>query len=551
MGVRVTWVCVAGSEKEFSAAESGRVLTLVCGDEPAQRIPTAFVVPKDQEQFDRYYTFNNLFLWFYFHMEGVDLSQDSIYDVNRYFPDPDAAQLFIRDFEDVNRLNAEWVLRIANESGRRPVVLCEDSHPILVPSMVAERHPEAILRTFLHVPFPTPNALKNLPAWGRQWMVDVLFPALGANHLFGVQAPPFKKNLRDTLCSVGYRVDDYTYRTSSSAVTFLEHNPVGSDVRNVYELRDDPDVIAHQESILEEQRWGEYFERLQAGEVLGPGRVAEIQSRLKEGNILPSRLLGWSGRCEPVKGPDRAVIAFEREVMANPVAAAQWGLIMYVQAGRGRKLRLDRGADPYLEFRNDLVRLVQETNARLRSRCKGRDPIRLEFGSNRKYAMALLSVINGYICNGRDGYNLLLREAFIQKREDALIIVSRGAGAHHQLGPFGLSVGPDDLNELQEAYHTIIQADGRPQSEVTFRGKPIVRTYNGHTVQEVIESCDVVTWLNREIGGALDAAATISLLNEQVSLPLFFPARTVKGIASQYPIAGADLGVASPTDGLG
>ena len=88
----------------------------------------------------------------------------------------------------VNRRFAEAV--VAEAATARPVVLVQDYHLALVPQMVRERLPEAVIVLFWHIPFPAPQRLARLP-WREQVMRGLL-----ASTVVGLQTPADAANFR-------------------------------------------------------------------------------------------------------------------------------------------------------------------------------------------------------------------------------------------------------------------------------------------------------------------------------------------------------------------
>ncbi|WP_208277425.1 alpha,alpha-trehalose-phosphate synthase (UDP-forming) [Massilia oculi] len=88
----------------------------------------------------------------------------------------------------VNRRFAEAV--VAEAATARPVVLVQDYHLALVPQMVRERLPEAVIVLFWHIPFPAPQRLARLP-WREQVLRGLL-----ASTVVGLQTPADAANFK-------------------------------------------------------------------------------------------------------------------------------------------------------------------------------------------------------------------------------------------------------------------------------------------------------------------------------------------------------------------
>jgi len=96
-----------------------------------------------------------------------------------------------RDWEHYVRVNRRFADAVAAEaSTSRPVVLVQDYHLALVPRMVRERLPDAVIVLFWHIPFPAPQRLARLP-WREQLMDGLL-----ASTVVGLQTPADAANFR-------------------------------------------------------------------------------------------------------------------------------------------------------------------------------------------------------------------------------------------------------------------------------------------------------------------------------------------------------------------
>lgn len=128
----------------------------------------------------------------------------------------------------VNRRFAEAV--VAEAASARPVVLVQDYHLALVPQMVRERLPEAVIVLFWHIPFPAPQRLARLP-WREQVMRGLL-----AGTVVGLQTPADLANFRlaRAICAQGEggaHVDAYPISIAWPGRQELPAPGLGDDVR--------------------------------------------------------------------------------------------------------------------------------------------------------------------------------------------------------------------------------------------------------------------------------------------------------------------------------
>src|SRR6266571_8220255 len=114
-----------------------------------------YVTPT-REQYDQYYSvIANPVLWFIQHYL-LDLAQQPIINgrVHRAWKE---------GYVKVNRQVAEKVIEVGRKVPNRPLVLVHDYQLYLVPRLVRQQLPGAIIQHFIHIPWPTPQYWKVLP----------------------------------------------------------------------------------------------------------------------------------------------------------------------------------------------------------------------------------------------------------------------------------------------------------------------------------------------------------------------------------------------------
>ncbi|MGF6275951.1 trehalose 6-phosphate synthase [Massilia sp. UYP11] len=131
-------------------------------------------------------------------------------------------------YVNVNRRFANAV--VAEAASARPVVLVQDYHLALVPQMVRERLPEAVIVLFWHIPFPAPQRLARLP-----WRERVISSLL-ASTVVGLQTPGDLANfeLARAGCAQGpgaAHVDAYPISIAWPGRQELPAPGLGDDVR--------------------------------------------------------------------------------------------------------------------------------------------------------------------------------------------------------------------------------------------------------------------------------------------------------------------------------
>ena len=94
-----------------------------------------------------------------------------------------------RHYQEVNRRFADAV--VAEATGPQPVVLIQDYHFALLPSLVRERLPDAIIVAFWHIPWPNRARFSRLP------MGDALLEGLLGSDIAGFQTPEHARAFLD------------------------------------------------------------------------------------------------------------------------------------------------------------------------------------------------------------------------------------------------------------------------------------------------------------------------------------------------------------------
>ena len=147
------WVAVARTDAERTLATSH---TGTLSVPLLQTTGNLHYVSPTREQYDMYYSvFANPVLWFIQHYLW-DLANEPIIDERIH-------QAWREGYVEVNRQVAARVVDVARAAPKRPLVLVHDYQLYLVPRLVRQALPSAIIQHFVHVPWPTPQYWMILP----------------------------------------------------------------------------------------------------------------------------------------------------------------------------------------------------------------------------------------------------------------------------------------------------------------------------------------------------------------------------------------------------
>jgi len=396
------WIAAAMSEDD--RFQAGRTIEVDAGGGGYQ----VRLLPFDPSDYEGYYDgISNRVLWFLHH---------SLWDVPRAPTFEGLAEAW-HGYRTVN----ETFARALEEEGRSPrgeaVYLVQDYHLALVPALLRERLPRAVIAHFSHIPFAGPTGLRILPRPIRE---AVLAGLLGAD-VVGFQAPAWAENfLLGCRTLPGARVD-------------LRRRVVrwdGRDVRvSVHPISIDPAALREEADA-------------EPATVAGRDILEWIGDR---------RLLARVDRAELSKNILRGFLAYEKFLGRNP----EWlGRISFLALLNPSRQHLPE----YRAYTKESVELADRINDRL-----GRadwQPIRLSLKDDHPRALAAYRLYDVLLVNPVfDGMNLVAKEGPVLNERDGVLILSENAGASAELGRHALAVNPFDVEATARAIGAAVQMD--------------------------------------------------------------------------------------------
>jgi trehalose 6-phosphate synthase len=313
-------------------------------------------------------------------------------------------------YESVNRRFADAVEAEASTSD--PIVLIQDYHFALLPSMVRERLPDATIITFWHIPWPNPEAFGILP-----WREQILEGLLGSS-ILGFHTQFHCNNFFDT-------VDRYLEARVDRETFTISHGGEKTEVRRY------PISIEWPPAALE---------ALPSVEECRAGVRAEL-------GVAPDMLLGIGvERLDYTKGILERFLAVERLLETYP---AWVGRFCFVQIAAPSRSSIDE----YRSFEEKVRALAASINARFGK--PGYQPIvlKVEHHDSRQvytyYRASELCVVSSL----HDGMNLVAKE-YVAARDDerGALILSQFTGAAREL-VYALIVNPYDIEQCAAALH--------------------------------------------------------------------------------------------------
>jgi trehalose 6-phosphate synthase len=440
------WVCNARNDAERKlVAERGDTWTA-----PLIRSDTRlhYVTPS-REQYDQYYSvISNPVLWFIQHYLW-DLAQQPVINGRIH-------RAWREGYVEVNRQVAQKVVAVARHLPHRPLVLVHDYQLYLVPKLVREHLPGAVIQHFIHIPWPTPQYWKVLPKEMRSAILEGL---LGCD-IVGFQSSLDVRNFLMT-CeeNAGLQVDEREHAVLvDGRIVYARAYPISIDVAMTTRL-------AFSHGVMVEER--------------------------KLRDWRPKRLIVRIDRTDPSKNIVRGFLAYEKLLIHHPELVGEIQFWAFLQPSR-QDVALYR----------TYLRRVRQVAARINAQY-GRNgwlPIRLEFGESMRKAMAALRNFDVLLVNPvYDGLNLVVKEGAVVNRADGMIVLSENAGAHEELQPHVLSINPFDIEATAEAIYEGMTMSGEERRKRNAAAREVVRTN------------DIARWITRQVQDIRDLVATPGL----------------------------------------
>ena len=426
-----TWIAHgSGSADREMVDKHDRVA--VPPEKPAYQIRRVWLTPEEEAGY--YYGFANEGLWPLCHIAHVRPT----------FRSGDWAQ-----YVAVNR---KFAKAVASESKTKdPIVLVQDYHFALLPSMIREELPNATIITFWHIPWPNPESFAICP-----WRDEVIAGLLGSS-ILGFHTQFHCNNFVDTVDRfLEARVDRESFTVSfGGKVTAVRRYPIS---------------IA----------WPPEPEMVQKS-------VADCRSGIRLLNDLPpEHKLGVGvDRLDYTKGIVERFRAIERLLESNP----EWvGRFTFVQIAAPTR----SGIDEYQHHEAQVRAMAARINGRFAR--QGPPPIvlKVEHHAAREVYEYFRAADLCFVSSLHDGMNLVAKE-FVAARDDdrGVLILSQFTGAAREL-PEALIVNPYDADQCAAALHLALTMPADEQRDRMRLMRGLVAEFN------------VFRWAGRML---LDAAA--------------------------------------------
>jgi trehalose 6-phosphate synthase len=311
------------------------------------------------------------------------------------------------DFQMYQAANTRFAAAVVEEAaGSSPLVLVQDYHFALAPSVLRQRMPSSTVVAFWHIPWPGPRVFRACP-WARELLEGLL-----GSSIVGLQTANDCMNFLSCVeamlpADVDLQQHTISYRGRPTAVRAY---PVGVDCANEA-IRATPSTSTCRERVR---------------------RDLQLPSRLRLGIGID--------RLDYTKGINEKFLAIERLLELRPELRGHFVFVQVAEPSRdclpayraARAQLLDTSERVNARFGTSSYRPIQVLEAH-------HEPVDVY----RFYRAADLC----YVASLHDGMNLVAKE-FVAARDDrqGVLVLSQFAGAAQQLRA-ALLVNPRDIDE--------------------------------------------------------------------------------------------------------
>jgi trehalose 6-phosphate synthase len=435
-----TWIACARTEADAEWRHGN--IELANGHE----IQVQFIDPTPEAYNGYYNVIANPLLWFL---------QHSMWDLPRYpVINKKTWDAWHHGYQVVNRLFAEAIVNISQQSERRPLVMLQDYHLYLVGHYVREMLPRKkrpTLMHFTHIPWPGPEYWRILPPAMRQGILD----GMCQMDVLGFQTKDdslnFIRSIQTYLprASARFKRQRIWYRNHA---THVRDFPISIDVEGLRQLASSETVYGYHEEITQATNACQLIVRVD--------------------------------RIDPSKNILRGFQAFEEMLELHPEHRGQVQFLAILVPSR-----LD--VTEYQDVLDELMAAVGRVNANFGDR--DWEPIRLMINENYPRAVAALQCYDVLLVNSiADGMNLVAKEGPVINQRDGVLILSERTGARQQLGPGALVIAPCDVYATAEAMHQALTMPDEQKHE------------NAKLLRWIIEREDITMWLLDQLQAVLE-----------------------------------------------
>lgn len=405
------------------------------------------VVPNPTQYQAYYNVISNPILWFVQH-QMYDTPRAPIFDDATW-------HAWNIGYARINQQLAEVAAEVVAGLEGNIIIMPQDYHLYLLPRYLRELiGNRGVIQSFLHIPWPGPDAWRVLPSRMRIELIEAMLHTDRLGFQTERDTRRFLQTcaevLPDAQVSQPWRQLSYQGRTTEAAPY-----PISVDTESLEKRLASKAVQSH-------------VERFRA---------------LYKGTKLLLRI----DRVDPSKNILRGFIAFRNFLNAYPEYIGKIEMLALLVPSRTEVAE-------YKQYLRDIMTLVGEINATLGD--SDWEPIRVLLGNNYDRALAALSLYDILLVNPlADGMNLVAKEGALLNQQDGVLILSEEAGTAEEFGDAPIRISPYDVFDTREAiYHALLM----PADERHARAEKLRSQVREHTIHR---------WFARQLA---DAQSTLS-----------------------------------------
>lgn len=381
---------------------------------PGNRVPipeddpnfwVEFVVSEESCYEDYYGVISNPLLWFLQHyMWNTPFTPDIDDDIHRAWE---------QGYKHMNELFADHVLKESKRSDKEPIILLQDYHLYLCPSLIREKMKDTFLCQFIHIPWAQSDYFRILPKYMRESIIEGLL----SNNLLGFHIPRYVNNF---LLTCEEFADEVDYENQivhhKGNVTHVKSYPISVDSDGIKKL-------AASEAVLDKEK---------------------IVKSVKEDKFLFYR----TDRADLSKNIIRGFKAYGLFLEKHP---EYHGKVVFLSTGKPTRQQIKE----YRTYSEEVVSTIKEVNRKYGT--DDWEPIVNIFKADYNLVVAAFKNYNCLIVNPiADGMNIVPKEASVVNEANGALILSETAGCFDEIKDEIIAVNPYDISQTAEAYYQAI-----------------------------------------------------------------------------------------------
>ena len=405
---------------------------------PGHKIDLRYVVTPRRVYHKFYNVLCNPLLWFLQH-----------YMWNPpYNPNVDASvhDAWHSGYLPVNQAFARAIVDQAKTNELPPVVIGHDYHLYLLPELVRQELPDAIIQHYVHIPWPTPRYWQMIPSY----MARQICASLASADLVGFQTNQDRESFLDSVETFvpDARVDrEHHVIHREDISTRVQVYPLSINVAEVQRIANSPRALEHEEKLLS----------------------------LRSGTSSIVRI----DRAEPNKNVVRGFRAFELLLNRYPDLHNKVNFLAFLVPSRTHIRQ-------YQRYMDEIQQLVSQINSKFGT--EDWEPITTFMENNYTQAIAGMKLYDVLLVNTLiEGMNLVAKEGPVVNTRDGVLVLSETSGAYEQLAEGAIPVSPTDLEGTMEAIYAAITMP------------PEERKLRAAVLTEAVSREDINHWICRQL----------------------------------------------------